>query len=91
MKESIKNMKAYQAELPAEAVKAKYGLSHLARLSANESVYGPSPKVYQAIRATADDIWDTIQMVKLQSCEKQLLNMITWCLKVWYLVSALMN
>ncbi|AFS40048.1 MULTISPECIES: histidinol-phosphate transaminase [Leuconostoc gelidum group] len=56
MKESIKNMKAYQAELPAEAVKAKYGLSHLARLSANESVYGPSPKVYQAIRATADDI-----------------------------------
>ncbi|WP_294974732.1 histidinol-phosphate transaminase [uncultured Leuconostoc sp.] len=56
MKESIKNMKAYQAELPAEVVKAKYGLSHLARLSANESVYGPSPKVAQVIKTTADDI-----------------------------------
>lgn len=56
MKESIKHMSAYQAELPAETVKAKYGLQYLARLSANESVYGPTPKVAQAIKATPDDI-----------------------------------
>ncbi len=56
MKKSIKNLAAYEAEIPAEVVKAKYGLQHLARLSANESVYGPSPKVAQAIKATSDDI-----------------------------------
>ncbi|WP_220738734.1 histidinol-phosphate transaminase [Leuconostoc miyukkimchii] len=56
MKESIKNMTAYQAELPAETVKTKYGLNRLARLSANESVYGPSPEVVKAIQASADDI-----------------------------------
>ena len=51
MKKTVKALAAYQAELPVETVKAKYGLQHLARLSANESVYGPSPKVAQAVRA----------------------------------------
>lgn len=56
MKKTVKALAAYQAELPVETVKAKYGLQHLARLSANESVYGPSPKVAQAVRAVSDDI-----------------------------------
>ncbi|MDR3191060.1 MAG: histidinol-phosphate transaminase [Lactobacillaceae bacterium] len=56
MKASIEQLEAYTAELPAEAVKAKYGLTHLARLSANESVFGPSPKVGAAIKAVADDV-----------------------------------
>ncbi len=56
MKETVKKLAAYQAELPEEVVKAKYGLQHLARLSANESVYGPSPKVGEAVRAVSDDV-----------------------------------
>ncbi len=56
MKETIKNLTAYQAELPADVVKEKYQLDHLARLSANESPYGPSPKVGEAIRAIPDDV-----------------------------------
>ncbi|KAI3473460.1 hypothetical protein Pfo_031631 [Paulownia fortunei] len=53
MKETVKKLAAYQAELPEEVVKAKYGLQHLARLSANESVYGPSPK---SRRGCADEL-----------------------------------
>ncbi|CAH1850605.1 histidinol-phosphate transaminase [Convivina intestini] len=51
MKELIKNLAAYQAEEPAELVKKRYGLKELARLSANESVYGPSPLAVQALQA----------------------------------------
>lgn len=56
MKETIKNMAAYEAELPVAEVKATYGVSHVARLSANESPYGPSPKVGPAIRDVSDDV-----------------------------------
>ena len=56
MKETIKNMAAYEAELPVAEVKATYGVSHVARLSANESPYGPSPKVGPAIRDVSDEV-----------------------------------
>ncbi|WP_248705778.1 histidinol-phosphate transaminase [Convivina praedatoris] len=51
MKKFIKDLTAYQAEEPAELVKKRYGLKELARLSANESVYGPSPLAVQALQA----------------------------------------
>ncbi|GAO99640.1 histidinol-phosphate transaminase [Fructobacillus ficulneus] len=51
MKKSVAALEAYQAEKPVETIKAEYGLDSLARLSANESVYGPSPKVKEAIQA----------------------------------------
>ncbi|GMA70365.1 histidinol-phosphate aminotransferase [Leuconostoc litchii] len=56
MKDTVKSLSAYQAELPVKVIKEKYGLKHVSRLSANESVYGPSPKVAQAVREVSDDI-----------------------------------
>lgn len=56
MKETIKNMAAYEAEVSVEQVKATYDVSYVARLSANESPYGSSPKVGPAIRSVSDDV-----------------------------------
>ncbi|CAK1247769.1 histidinol-phosphate transaminase [Fructobacillus cardui] len=55
MKKSVAALKAYQAEQPLEAIKDQYQLETLARLSANESVYGPTPKVKEALAAVTFD------------------------------------
>ncbi|WEV53869.1 histidinol-phosphate transaminase [Leuconostocaceae bacterium ESL0723] len=56
MKDSVRKLEAYQAETPIEAVKDRYNLDHLARLSANESVAGPSPKVKAALKTALEDL-----------------------------------
>lgn len=50
MKETIKKLQSYQPAMRPEQVKAKYNLKRLARLSANENPYGPSPKVVTALQ-----------------------------------------
>ena len=52
------------ASLPAtvpfvgpEAIERQRGVAFSARLGANESVFGPSPKVIEAIRAAAEGAW----------------------------------
>ncbi|CAK1239554.1 histidinol-phosphate transaminase [Fructobacillus tropaeoli] len=55
MKKSVAALKAYQAEQPLAAIKDQYQLETLARLSANESVYGPTPKVKEALAAVTFD------------------------------------
>ncbi|MXQ07911.1 pyridoxal phosphate-dependent aminotransferase [Alphaproteobacteria bacterium GH1-50] len=40
-----------------EAAERQRGTAFTARLGANESVYGPSPKVLRAIEAAAPDVW----------------------------------
>lgn len=50
MKETIKKLQSYQPAMLPEQVKAKYNLKRIARLSANENPYGPSPKVTAALK-----------------------------------------
>lgn len=50
MKETIKKLQSYQPALLPDQVKAKYNLKRIARLSANENPYGPSPKVAAALQ-----------------------------------------
>lgn len=50
MKEEIKNLTAYIPELELSEVQAKYGLTKVVRLSANENPYGTSPKVKEVIK-----------------------------------------
>ena len=40
-----------------EAIERQTGKAFAARLGANESVFGPSPRVLEAIRAAADEAW----------------------------------
>lgn len=40
-----------------EAIERKTGIKTRARIGANESVFGPSPKALQAIRDNADTVW----------------------------------
>ena len=49
MKEQIKQLSSYVPEEPLSAVKKRYGLKKLVRLSANENPFGTSPKVKKAI------------------------------------------
>jgi histidinol-phosphate aminotransferase len=44
-----RNLPAYNAGLSSDAVRAKYGVSHVARLGSNENPTGSSPKVAQAL------------------------------------------
>lgn len=49
MKEQIKQLASYVPEEPLAAVKKRYGLKKLVRLSANENPFGTSSKVKKAI------------------------------------------
>ena len=49
MKEIIRTLKPYIPEEAAEAVKERFGIDRLVRLSANENPYGTSPLVREAI------------------------------------------
>lgn len=49
MRENLKNLCAYVPEEPLEAVRARYGLKKVNRLSANENPYGTSRKVEKAV------------------------------------------
>ncbi|MCG3400096.1 histidinol-phosphate transaminase [Staphylococcus massiliensis] len=58
MKEQLKDMQAYQAGLSPEGLKDKYNLDvDLFKLASNENVYGPSPKVKEAIQENLDRIF----------------------------------
>lgn len=50
MKPQMQSLQAYVPELPQEMVMTKYGLTNLHRFSANENVFGPSPKVAEAMK-----------------------------------------
>lgn len=56
MKPTIKNIQPYIAEAPVQAIQQAYHLDHIARLSANENVYGASPKVYEALQQLNQDV-----------------------------------
>ncbi|WP_395319839.1 histidinol-phosphate transaminase [Fructilactobacillus frigidiflavus] len=52
MKANLAQLTNYQGELPIAALKKQFKLNQLVRLSANESSFGPSPQVVQALQAT---------------------------------------
>ncbi|MBX4428220.1 histidinol-phosphate aminotransferase, partial [Staphylococcus aureus] len=52
MKEQLNQLSAYQPGLSPRALKEKYGIEgDLYKLASNENLYGPSPKVKEAISA----------------------------------------
>lgn len=46
----------YNAGLSSQAVRARYGVEHIARLGSNENPYGPSPRVAQALAGLAEQV-----------------------------------
>jgi histidinol-phosphate aminotransferase len=53
----VRALPAYNAGLSSAAVRARYGVEHVARLGSNENPYGASPAVRAALAGLADDIW----------------------------------
>lgn len=49
MKKTIKQLASYVPPTPTETIAKRYGLSRVAKLSANENPYGTSPKVAAAV------------------------------------------
>ena len=50
MKEQINQLSAYEPGLSPRGLKEKYGVEgELHKLASNENLYGPSPKVKEAI------------------------------------------
>ena len=46
----------YNAGLSSEAVRARYGVEHIARLGSNENPHGPSPRVAEALAGLASRV-----------------------------------
>ena len=46
----------YNAGLSSQAVRARYGVDHIARLGSNENPYGPSPRVAEALAGLAGQV-----------------------------------
>ncbi|APW36473.1 histidinol-phosphate transaminase [Rhodoferax koreense] len=49
----VRGLPAYNAGLSSAAVRARYGVAHIARLGSNENPYGASPAVAQALAGLA--------------------------------------
>lgn len=52
----VRPLPAYNAGLSNEAVRARYGVTHITRLASNENPFGLSPAVQQAIASVATDV-----------------------------------
>lgn len=57
MKKQIEQLSAYEPGLSPRALKESYGIEgELYKLASNENLYGPSPKVNEAIQAHLDEL-----------------------------------
>ncbi|CRV24928.1 histidinol-phosphate transaminase [Staphylococcus saprophyticus] len=57
MKKQIEQLSAYEPGLSPRALKESYGIKgELHKLASNENLYGPSPKVKEAIQAHLDEL-----------------------------------
>lgn len=57
MKKQIEQLSAYEPGLSPRALKENYGIQgELHKLASNENLYGPSPKVKEAIQAHLDEL-----------------------------------
>ena len=57
MKKQIDQLSAYEPGLSPRALKENYGIKgELHKLASNENLYGPSPKVKEAIQAHLDEL-----------------------------------
>ena len=52
----VRTLPAYNAGLSSDAVRSRYGVTHVARLASNENPLGPSPAVAQALSKLAERI-----------------------------------
>ena len=52
----VRPLPAYNAGLSNEAVRARYGVTDIARLASNENPFGASASVRRAIAEVADDV-----------------------------------
>lgn len=50
---SLDSIRAYQAGMSLEEAGRRYGRDDFVKLASNENLFGPSPKVYEAIKAVA--------------------------------------
>ena len=58
MKEQINQLSAYEPGLSPRGLKEKYGVEgELHKLASNENLYGPSPKVKEAITQHLDELF----------------------------------
>jgi histidinol-phosphate aminotransferase len=55
LRPEIRTLPAYNSGLSAELVRARYGVSKVAKLGSNENPWGTSPRVQQAIAASIAD------------------------------------
>lgn len=54
---AVRTLPRYNAGLSIEYVRKHYGVTEIAKLGSNENPYGPSPKVIEALRKAADEVW----------------------------------
>ncbi|MFM8574979.1 MAG: histidinol-phosphate transaminase [Limnohabitans sp.] len=52
----VLSLAPYNAGLSSNAVRARYGVSQVARLASNENPYGPSPRVAQALAGVSAEL-----------------------------------
>ncbi|MDU6180740.1 MAG: histidinol-phosphate aminotransferase, partial [Staphylococcus lugdunensis] len=58
MKKQLDQLSAYQPGLSPRALKQQFGIEgELYKLASNENLYGPSPKVKQAITDHLDELY----------------------------------
>lgn len=58
MKKQLQQLSAYQPGLSPQALKEKFGIEgELYKLASNENLYGPSPRVKEAIEAHLDELF----------------------------------
>ena len=58
MKKQLEQLSAYEPGLSPEALKNKYGIEReLFKLASNENLYGPTPKVKEAIEQHLDELY----------------------------------
>ena len=58
MKQQLKELQAYQPGLSPRQLKEKYGIEgDMVKLASNENLYGPSPKVKDAIQESIDELF----------------------------------
>ena len=57
IRQDIQGLPRYNAGLSIDYVRQHYRPAQISKLGSNENPYGPSPKVIEAIRAAASEVW----------------------------------
>lgn len=77
MKQQLTELQAYQPGLSPRQLKEKYGIDgEMVKLASNENLYGPSPKVKEAIKNNLDELfyYPEVKQFEVKQTLSELLN-----------------